>query len=59
VLCGLLGHIFTACKGNGIHRCGIAEEWYKFRDEALKKIAIKWCEENDIRYTDFKVISSK
>lgn len=59
--------LYNSIKGSGafrrfkdnIHRRGIAEEWYKFRDEALKKIAIEWCEENDIRYTDFKVISSK
>lgn len=59
--------LYNSIKGSGafrrfkdnIHRHGIAEEWYKFREEAFKKIAIEWCADNDIRYTDFKVISSK
>ncbi len=35
-----------------IHVYGIAEDWYRYRDEALKEIAIAWCEENEIRYTE-------
>lgn len=34
----------------GIHRFGIADAWYKYRDDALRTIAIDWCEENDIEY---------
>jgi hypothetical protein len=34
-----------------IHEHGIADEWYRYRDEALKEIAIEWCEENGIQYT--------
>ncbi len=33
-----------------IRRIGIEEEWYKYRDEAIKRIAIEWCEENGITY---------
>jgi Uncharacterised protein family (UPF0158) len=29
---------------------GMEEEWYKFRAEALRQIAIEWCEENDIAF---------
>ncbi len=29
---------------------GIIEKWYKFRDEKYKKIAIDWCNENNIDY---------
>ncbi len=35
-----------------IHEYDIADDWYKYRDEALKEIAIAWCEENGIRYTE-------
>src|SRR5215467_14293212 len=30
---------------------GLAEEWYRYRDAALREIAIVWCEEHDISYT--------
>ena len=29
---------------------GIINDWYKFRDEKYKQIAIDWCEENHIEY---------
>ena len=35
-----------------IYVYGIADDWYRYRDEALKEIAIAWCEENGIRYTE-------
>ena len=35
-----------------IHVYGIAEKWYRYRDDALREIAIAWCEENGIRYTE-------
>jgi hypothetical protein len=34
-----------------IHRLGIQESWYRFRDEALAGIAIDWLEEHGITYT--------
>jgi len=40
---------FRRFKDN-IHRYHIAEDWYKYRDEAIKRIAIEWCEDNGIRY---------
>ncbi|MFH1741037.1 MAG: UPF0158 family protein [bacterium] len=52
--------LYHAIKGRGafrrfkdeIHRLDIADDWYKFRDEALKKISIEWCEANKIEYAD-------
>ena len=52
--------LYAAIKGSGafrrfkdsIHRFGVADDWYKYRDEALKEIAVEWCEENDIAYVD-------
>lgn len=50
--------MYSSIKGRGafrrfkdnINRFGIEEHWYKYRDEAIKRIAIEWCEGNGIRY---------
>lgn len=52
--------LFDAIKGRGafrrfkdnIVRLGIEDRWYKYKKEAFKKIAIEWCEDNDIDYID-------
>ena len=31
---------------------GMADEWYQYRDAALREIAIAWCEEHGIPYTE-------
>ena len=31
---------------------GIAEAWYRYRDEALREIAMAWCEAHGLRYTE-------
>jgi hypothetical protein len=31
---------------------GIAEEWYRYRDAALRDIAVVWCEAHGITYTE-------
>jgi len=49
-----------AIKGKGAFRrfkdhiieLGIEDRWYKYRDEAFKKMAIEWCEDNNIDYID-------
>jgi len=35
-----------------VHAYGIAEAWYRYRDEALREIAVAWCEEHSIPYTE-------
>ena len=35
-----------------IYRYGIEKDWFKFRDEAYKEIAISWLESNGFAYTD-------
>lgn len=35
---------------HNIHRYNLADDWYKFRDEAYKQIAIEWCEVNGIPF---------
>ena len=54
----LRNEMYSSIKGSGafqrfknnIHNHGIADDWYKYRDEALKEIAIEWCKENNIEY---------
>jgi hypothetical protein len=33
-----------------VRRHGIEQDWFKFRDEALREIAIEWCEEHQIQW---------
>ena len=33
-----------------IHRYGVADDWYKYRYNSMKKIVIDWCEANNIEY---------
>jgi uncharacterized protein UPF0158 len=35
-----------------IHAYGIAEEWYRYRDAALREIAMAWCEAHGLAYTE-------
>jgi len=44
------GGTFRRFKDN-IHRYSMAEDWHKYRNEAIKQIAIDWCEENGIEFT--------
>ena len=52
--------LYQAIKGSGafrrfkddIQELGIAEEWYAYRDAALKEIAVEWCESHGLAYTD-------
>jgi hypothetical protein len=54
------GALLQAIKGAGalnrfnncIHRYGVADDWYKFRYNSMKKIVIDWCEENNIEYVE-------
>jgi Uncharacterised protein family (UPF0158) len=50
--------LVTALHGKGafryfkdtLRRHRIEKEWYAFRDDALREIAIEWCEENQIAW---------
>jgi hypothetical protein len=35
-----------------VFRCGIQDEWYRFRDQADKEIAIEWCRGKGIEFED-------
>jgi hypothetical protein len=50
--------LYSLIKGSGAFRrfkdavqdYGIADDWYKYRNDALKEIAIEWCQENGIEF---------
>jgi len=52
------GALLDAIRGSGafrmfkstIRRLGVEKDWYKFRDEALKQIAVEWLEEHHLQY---------
>jgi hypothetical protein len=52
--------LYQALKGKGafrrfkdaIQRYGVAEDWYKYRDDTIKRLAIEWCEARGIQYTE-------
>ena len=37
---------------NAIHEYDIADDWYKYRNDALKEIAIEWCQEKGIEFEE-------
>ena len=51
---------YSAINGRGafrrfkdaIHQYDIADDWYKYRDDALKEIAIEWCQAKGIEFED-------
>jgi len=34
------------------YKYGVEDEWYKYRDNAIKEIAIEWCRQNKIEFED-------
>ena len=52
--------LYGAIKGRGafrrfkdaIHRLDLADEWYQYRDHAIRQIAIDWCEIHKITFTE-------
>ncbi len=35
-----------------IRELGLEDDWYRFRDEAYKEIAIAWCDDNGIIFEE-------
>ena len=56
----LYNQLLISIKGSGTFRrfknkcinCNIINDWYKFRDDKYKEIAIDWCKENNIDYKE-------
>ena len=38
-----------------VHAYGMAEAWYRYRDAALREIALAWCEEQGIPYMETEI----
>jgi hypothetical protein len=37
---------------DAVYKYGVEDEWYKYRNNAIKEIAIEWCRENNIELED-------
>ena len=35
---------------DAVYKYGVEDEWYKYRDNAIKEIAIDWCRQNNIEF---------
>jgi hypothetical protein len=52
--------LYRAIKGRGAFRyfkdtlddLGIREQWFAYRNQALKEMAVEWCNDNQIEYED-------
>ncbi len=52
--------LYSSIKGSGafgrfkdaIHEYDIADDWYKYRNDVLKEIAIEWCQEKGIEFDE-------
>jgi hypothetical protein len=52
--------LYRAIKGKGAfryfkdtaHRLGLIEQWYRYRDDAMKEFIIGWAEANNVPYED-------
>jgi hypothetical protein len=52
--------LYHAIKGKSAFRrfkdaicdCGVREQWFAYRNNAYKEVAIDWCRENQIEYED-------
>ena len=43
--------LYYSVKGKGAFtRLGIEDYWYQYRDEAIKQIAIDWCNKNEMAF---------
>ncbi len=57
---GVSEELYRAIKGKRafrrfkeiLGRLGMADEWYKYRDEAIKQITIDWCKSNHIEFEE-------
>jgi hypothetical protein len=37
---------------DAVYKYGVEDEWYKYRNNAIKEIAIEWCRQNNIEFED-------
>lgn len=39
---------------DGINRMGISQQWYDFQEKYYRKLAIEWCRDHGLEYTEEK-----
>lgn len=52
--------LWRSIKGRGafryfkdtLHRLGLQDQWYEFRDEAMRRFVVDWAKENGVSYVD-------
>ena len=57
---GIQDELAWAIRGSGAFRrfkdklyfFGIEQQWYDFRDNAFRELAIRWCRANELEYTE-------
>ena len=37
---------------DAVYKYGVEDEWYTYRDNAIKEIAIEWCRQNNIEFEE-------
>lgn len=37
---------------DAVCRLGVEQQWFKYRDNAYRELAIRWCDENQLEYVD-------
>lgn len=37
---------------DAVYKYGVEDEWYKYRDNAIKEFAIEWCRQNNIEFEE-------
>jgi hypothetical protein len=37
---------------DAVYKYGVEDEWYKYRDNAIKEFAIEWCRQNNIEFDE-------
>lgn len=37
---------------DAVYKYGVEDEWYKYRDNAIKEFAIEWCRQNNIKFEE-------
>ena len=37
---------------DAVYKYGVEDEWYRYRDNAIKEFAIEWCRQNNIEFDE-------
>jgi hypothetical protein len=37
---------------DAVYKYGVEDEWYRYRDNAIKEFAVEWCQQNNIEFDE-------